>query len=201
MRDMDDPHQVRPQPSQDSPASPPPDPSMPVAADDPNAFAYIPPTTTAPSLDGRIILSINDEGQDERQSSSDEVQTPAATPVSHSPERMAGSYTPEQPTSSPEMVSYIEHTEPEISPELSEFIQKEEAQHEAIDLPIVIHNQSQPSGPPKLQLPLSKAAAQEGLGKGVGSSFRWLSEWCYRMFKKVSGNVVFVEDNPKPPQV
>ena len=102
-----------------------------------------------------------------------------------------------------EIAPYMESVEPEMSPEVMEYMEQVEKDRLVLDKPIVHHGQTLVDSPggsndPQIILPLSKASVILGLEQKFDRSIRWLATWCVRIIKKFRGRVVYTNDSHTP---
>jgi hypothetical protein len=89
---------------------------------------------------------------------------------------------------------------PEISPEVSSFLEHVENHQEQLPQEIVIADAQQMVMPPKpiaqpvIVLPMTQEEEKAGEGKSVTWSVRWLVEWSRKIMKIFSGKVIYREE-------
>ncbi len=88
---------------------------------------------------------------------------------------------------------------PEISPEVSEYVQRVEDHADQLAEPIVIDGKqlsTQPHHPtqPVVVLPISMADEKKARFKGVKFSIRWLIEFSHKIVKEFVGSVIYRQD-------
>jgi hypothetical protein len=101
------------------------------------------------------------------------------------------------------MVQYVEQEpSPEISPEVSEYLQHVEDHANQQPQEVVVGEQQQqisfPTNYPKqavVVLPITPEVEKQGAKKGTLESVRWLVEWSRKLIKMFSGTIIYREVN------
>lgn len=103
----------------------------------------------------------------------------------------------------PETIPLVEvGQETELDPEVQEYMERVEKEKVALNQPIVMNGNpiAHPPGwqppEPNITLPTTRDKVLFGMKQKVGTSVRWLAEWCYRMIKKFHGRVVYSQGQP-----